>query len=285
MTDNLRAKVIRLAHQKPELREALLPLLKQAAPKFTKEQLDLLEWNYGLEEDDARVNIALALRYAKKVLNFSTADSHPGFQSQVFSAMTVEGFFENIRHGQPPYGSRPTAEEEKPFGEWFKKRLNADEQKYTPRTKKERASIAVVVVPGSSRPFVDSYEIGRGEYEGYVIVPNTLARTLVDWSIEEALLSGYDFAFPKDLVETTDVLQGVVDSLYYTYFDLEIRTPKKLIYRTRSDGNESKKEPGQADILAARKMKKNLLAKFKTTIAVKVSVKDEWVSVTVSLRS
>lgn len=31
MTDNLRAKVIRLAHSKPELRAALLPLLKQAA--------------------------------------------------------------------------------------------------------------------------------------------------------------------------------------------------------------------------------------------------------------
>jgi hypothetical protein len=32
-------------------------------------------------------------------------------------------------------------------------------------------------------------------------------------------------------------------------------------------------------------MKKNLLAKFRTAIAVNVSVKDEWVSLTVSLRS
>jgi hypothetical protein len=34
MTDNLRSKVIHLAHQKPELRNALLPLLKQAAEEF-----------------------------------------------------------------------------------------------------------------------------------------------------------------------------------------------------------------------------------------------------------
>lgn len=284
MSDNLRSKVIRLAHSKPELRETLLPLLKQAAPKLTKEQLDLLEWNYALEEGDARENVGLALRYVKKVLNLSTADEHPGFQIKVFSAMTVEGFFENIRQGRLPYGSRPTAEEEKPFEEWFKKRLNADEQKDTPRTKKERASTSVVVVPGSSNPFVAPYDIGRGEYEGYVIVPSTLASTLVDWSLAQAFLSDYDFAFPKELVETTDVLQGVVDSLY-TYFDLEIRTPKKLIYRTRENGDASEKKPGQADILAARKMKKNLLAKFRTAIAVNVSVKDEWVSLTVSLRS
>lgn len=35
MTD-LRSKVIRLAHSRPELRPALLPLLKEAAPKFPK---------------------------------------------------------------------------------------------------------------------------------------------------------------------------------------------------------------------------------------------------------
>lgn len=99
---HLRSKVIRLAHARPELRADLLPLLKQAAPKLTKEQLDLLEWNYALEEGDARDNVGLALRYAKEVLNLSTADEHPGFQIKVFSAMTVEGFFENIRRGQPP---------------------------------------------------------------------------------------------------------------------------------------------------------------------------------------
>lgn len=37
MTDNLRSKVIRLAHQKPELREALLPLLTERSRLASRE--------------------------------------------------------------------------------------------------------------------------------------------------------------------------------------------------------------------------------------------------------
>lgn len=40
MSKELRSKIIRLAHSKPELRKHLLPLVKTSAQKLTKDQIE-----------------------------------------------------------------------------------------------------------------------------------------------------------------------------------------------------------------------------------------------------